>query len=152
MSTNLPNPIDADNPCTSKQFGDAGEHLVVANLILAGVPAIKMPDCWPGFDVMAAPPGQPSVKISVKARHTGTPSGNVKVTMGEFDWLAIVMVADNKPRIWLMPRDVFIAASGPMADLPVRRLSYRALFGELAAYEDNLTLNPAPAAEEAGAS
>jgi hypothetical protein len=39
---------------TSKQMGDACEMLVAAELILAGIPALKVPDNWPGYDVISA--------------------------------------------------------------------------------------------------
>jgi len=38
---------------TTKQMGDACEMLVAAELTLAGVPALKAPDYWPGYDVIA---------------------------------------------------------------------------------------------------
>ncbi len=40
---------------TSKQMGDACEMLVAAEVTLAGVPALKMPDNWPHYDVIAQP-------------------------------------------------------------------------------------------------
>jgi len=43
--------------CTPKQMGDSCEMLVAAELTLAGVPAMKMPDNWPGYDVIAQPKG-----------------------------------------------------------------------------------------------
>ena len=59
----------SDRRYTSKQMGDAGEMLVAAELTLAGVPAIKVPDNWPGYDVVAQPPGgERPVRISVKSR------------------------------------------------------------------------------------
>ena len=40
-------------PYTTKQMGDACEMLIAAELTLAGVPAMKAPDFWPGYDVIA---------------------------------------------------------------------------------------------------
>jgi hypothetical protein len=40
-------------PYTSKQMGDACEMLVAAELTLAGIPALTVPDNWPGYDVIA---------------------------------------------------------------------------------------------------
>src|SRR3954469_9048857 len=34
---------------TTRQFGDACEYLVLAELMLADWPAHKMPDGWPGY-------------------------------------------------------------------------------------------------------
>jgi len=42
---------------TSKQMGDACEMLVAAELTLAGIPALKVPDNWPHY----APPDQSSI-------------------------------------------------------------------------------------------
>jgi hypothetical protein len=41
--------------------------LVAAELTLAGIPAMKMPDNWPDYDVIAQPPGKKSLRISVKS-------------------------------------------------------------------------------------
>jgi hypothetical protein len=38
-------------PYTSKQMEDACEMPVEAELTLAGIPAMKMPDNWPCYDV-----------------------------------------------------------------------------------------------------
>ena len=54
--------------CTDKQMGDACEMLVNAELTLAGNPALKMPDGWPGYDLIAQPPGKEPQRISVKSR------------------------------------------------------------------------------------
>jgi len=37
---------------TSKQMGDACEMLVAAELTLADMPALKVPDNWPHYDVV----------------------------------------------------------------------------------------------------
>jgi hypothetical protein len=36
-------------------MGDACEMLVAAEMTLAGVPALKVPDNWPDYDVIAQP-------------------------------------------------------------------------------------------------
>jgi hypothetical protein len=54
---------------TGKQIGDACEMLVAAELTLAGIPALKVPDNWPGYDVVAQPAGDKPQRISVKS-HT----------------------------------------------------------------------------------
>ena len=38
---------DNGRTCTTKQMGDACEMFVAAEMTLAGVPAMKMPDNWP---------------------------------------------------------------------------------------------------------
>lgn len=74
-------------------MGDAGEMLVAAELTLAGIPAMKAPDNWPGYDVFAQPfVGLPQ-RISVKTR-TFARSGNFVPynNTDVFDWLAIVIL------------------------------------------------------------
>ena len=96
---------------TTKQMGDACEMLVAAELTLAGVPALRVPDFWPGYDVIAQPVGQEPLRISVKSR-TFKPGGGTFVTYLEtddFDWLAIVLLPGGPQqarRIFLVPRSV----------------------------------------------
>ena len=92
-------------------MGDACEMLVAAELTLAGIPASKMPDGWPGYDVVAQPPDVsiPPQRISVKAR-TFKRGGDTFVVYSNrdvFDWLAIVLLpGDNlaERRFFLIPR------------------------------------------------
>jgi hypothetical protein len=63
----------AEKGYTSKQQGDACEMLVAAELTLAGVPALKVPDNWPGYDVIAHPSDRGPQQVSVKSI---TPSKN----------------------------------------------------------------------------
>jgi len=90
---------------TCKQLGDAAEHLVLARLMLAGVPTAKMPDNWPGYDLMAEHPTLGQQRISVKASRNTTRGGaNIEYDSGDrFDWLAIVML-DGAERIYLCSR------------------------------------------------
>jgi hypothetical protein len=80
---------------TSKQFGDAAEHLVIGRLGLAGIPATKMPDAWPGYDLIAQSDNdRPPLRISVKALR----AGNGKVAAfwyfdpDGWDWLVLIRV------------------------------------------------------------
>ena len=96
---------------TAKQIGDGCELLVAGELTLAGVPATKMPDNWPGFDVIAQPEGESLQRISVKAR-TFKRGGDAFVDYwgkDEFDWLAIVLLpgaGQSRRRIFIVPRSV----------------------------------------------
>lgn len=99
---------------TSKHKGDACEMLVAAELTLAGIPAMKMPDNWPHYDVIAQPQQGIPQRISVKARAWKV-GGSHFVDYrhgGDFDWLAavILMPSDEKEyqrEFYLIPRDVF---------------------------------------------
>lgn len=93
---------------TSKQMGDACEMLVAAELTLAGIPALKVPDNWPHYDVIAQPITAPAQRISVKSRTFKRGAAFVEYNeFDEFDWLAIVLIdtAPDKGRtIYVIPR------------------------------------------------
>jgi hypothetical protein len=99
----------ADRMYTSKQMGDACEMLVAAELTLAGIPAIKAPDLWPGYDVIAQPPNKEIQRISVKSRTFKRGPAFVAYSKNNiFDWLAIVLLNCEAPiprRIFIIPRD-----------------------------------------------
>jgi hypothetical protein len=102
---------ESARPYTSKQMGDACEMLVAAELTLAGIPALKVPDNWPGYDVVAQRPhgDQPS-RISVKSRTFKKGAVFVSFLVSDhFDWLAIVLLdcePERKRRIFIIPADV----------------------------------------------
>lgn len=93
-------------------MGDACEMLVVAELTLAGVPAVKMPDNWPSYDLTAYPKGDAAPqKISVKSRtfKRGKDSWIEYNIKDRFDWLAIVILPDineDEPnrRVFICPK------------------------------------------------
>jgi len=89
-------------------MGDACEMLVAAELTLAGIPALKVPDNWPHYDVIAQPEGQPAQRISVKSRTYKKGSAYVEYkATDEFDWLAVVLLngsAGAERHVYLIPR------------------------------------------------
>jgi len=93
---------------TSKQMGDACEMLVAAELTLAGIPALKVPDNWPHYDVIAQRLGKPAQRISVKSRTFKTGAAFVEYNHhDQFDWLAIVLLNGldcSQRTIYLVPR------------------------------------------------
>ncbi|MFZ5705714.1 MAG: hypothetical protein ACOY5R_10650 [Pseudomonadota bacterium] len=96
-----------NKPITSKQMGDACEMLVVAELTLAGIPAHKMPDNWPHYDVIARLHDGALVKISVKSRTYKSGSNWVDWHRdSEFDFLAAVILDGSERSFYLIPRDV----------------------------------------------
>ena len=93
---------------TTKQMGDACEMLVAAELTLAGIPALKVPDNWPHYDVIAQPLGAPAQRISVKSRTFKRGAAYVDYKAGDmFDWLAIVILSGKGS----FPRYTTMAAS-----------------------------------------
>lgn len=95
---------------TKKQMGDACEMLVAAELTLAGIPALKVPDNWPGYDVIAQPFDRPPQRISVKSRtYKKGPAYVGYMDYDGFDWLAFVILANdesNQRSVYLIPRNL----------------------------------------------
>ena len=98
-------------PYTSQQMGDAGEMLVVSELTLAGVPAMKMPDNWPCYDVIAqkkdiAAPQRISVKSRTFKRGADA-YVEYKESDDSFDWLAIVLLScpgEKERQFFIIPK------------------------------------------------
>jgi len=96
---------------TTKQMGDACEMLVAAELTLAGVPALKASDYWPGYDVIAQrQDGSAPQRISVKSRTFKRGGAFVRYSAADvFDWLSIVILPghDSKGRrVFVIPRSI----------------------------------------------
>ncbi|MFG1365804.1 hypothetical protein [Xanthobacter versatilis] len=93
---------------TTKQMGDACEMLIAAELTLAGIPALKVPDNWPHYDVIAQPLGLPPQRISVKSRTFKVGAAYVEYNESDrFDWLAIVILINGggeRRSIYMIPR------------------------------------------------
>lgn len=106
----------AEKKYTPKQMGDACEMLVAAELTLAGMPAQKMGDYWPGYDVIAQPRdgGKPQ-RISVKSRTFKRGAAFVAYSRADvFDWLAIVLLPGEDSiirQIFIAPRSVVDATA-----------------------------------------
>lgn len=100
--------LQAPPSFTRKQMGDACEMLVAAELTLAGVPALKVPDNWPHYDVIAQPLAAAPQRISVKSRTYKRGSAYVSYyAYDSFDWLAAVILSADGSRtrsIYLIPR------------------------------------------------
>jgi len=90
----------------SKQMGDASEMPVAAEVTLAGVPALKMPDNWPHYDVIAQPKVGVPQRIYVRSR-TFKRGGDTFVdfdSTAQFDWWAIVLL----PGAYQLTRRIFL--------------------------------------------
>lgn len=102
---------DSKAAYTSKQMGDACEMLIAAELTLAGVPALKASDYWPGYDVIAQPKDAPPQRISVKSRNFQRRSPLFRYSADDvFDWLAIVILhpegSTDSRQCFVIPRRV----------------------------------------------
>ncbi len=132
---------------TTKQMGDACEMLVAAELTLAGVPALKAPDYWPGYDVIAQPPGTTPQRISVKSRTFKRGAAFVQYSaLDGFDWLAIVILSDENPtgrQIFMIPRyvaDQNARTYSTEKTKNVREFRIDEVARKFAAYENNFAL------------
>ncbi|MDX2028211.1 MAG: hypothetical protein SFW62_06215 [Alphaproteobacteria bacterium] len=98
----------SNHQITTKQKGDACEMLIAAKLTLAGIPALKVPDNWPHYDVIAQPQNGQPLRISVRARTYKPGAAYVGYLETEdFDWLAIVTLpggSETERRFFLIPR------------------------------------------------
>jgi hypothetical protein len=97
-------------------MGDACEMIVAGEVTLAGVPALKVPDNWPNYDVIAQPKLGVPQRIYARSR-TFKRGGDTFVdfdSTAQFDWWAIVLLpgADQLARrIFIVPKDIAEARS-----------------------------------------
>ena len=143
---------------TSKQLGDACEMLVAAEMTLAGIPTLKVPDNWPHYDLIAQHPESATpLRISVKARTYKKTSGHFvtyKAT-DQFDWLAIVLLeceGDEKRQIFLVPRhesDRCARKDGPNAKTSEHYYVINEVAKKLLKYKSNFSLSEMPTWQEA---
>jgi hypothetical protein len=139
---------------TPKQMGDACEMLVAAELTLAGVPALKVPDNWPGYDVIAQrQDATEPLRISVKSRTYKEGAAFVSYRETDtFDWLAIVLLAcptERKRRLFVIPRTVANAEARKndpaTKSADARYWRIEEIAGRFPQFEDNFCLNPSGA-------
>jgi AcrR family transcriptional regulator len=130
------------------QLSDACELLVAAELMLAGVPAFKAPEYWPGRGVIARPPGRDPQRIVVKSGALEYGAAFVSYSsLDAYEWLAIVLLEgeDTSPRrVFIVPRSVADeAARRSAAERPISFREYRIddVERKFAAYEDNFRLS-----------
>ena len=142
---------------TTKQMGDACEMLVAAEFTLAGIPALKVPDFWPGHDVIAQPrDGRPTQRVSVKSRTFKRGAAFVGYYETDaFDWLAIVLLpgGDEAARqFFIIPRK--LADAKARRDKPTSKTSKERYWRldevsrVFSQFEGNFSLRESPAAGE----
>ena len=141
---------------TSKQMGDACEMLVAAELTLAGMPALKVPDCWPDYDVVVQPQSsgdRPPLRVSVKSRtfKRGSTTFVSYDVRDNFDWLAIVLLpgaGESRRRIFVVPKA--FADATARKDSPTSKTANERYWRqdriplELARFENNFQLDEMP--------
>jgi AcrR family transcriptional regulator len=132
----------------TKQLGDACEMLVAAELNLAGVPAFKAPDYWPGRGVIAQPPGRDPQRILVKSGIFRQGAAFVGYSsLDVFEWLAIVLLpGDDSPvrRCFIVPRsaaDEMARRYATEKTINLREYRIDNVERKFAAYEDNFRLS-----------
>ena len=143
--------VKAERAYTSKQMGDACEMLVAAEMTLAGVPAMKVPDNWPCYDIVAQPRNdRPPQRVSVKSRtfKRGSDTFVVYDSRDVFDWLAIVLLPGDDQagrRIFIVPRA--IAEERARRDRPTSRTAHERYWRQdkvaevLGEFENNFALS-----------
>lgn len=119
-----------DPQSNTKQFGDACEHYVLAMLGFANVPAVKMPDNWPGYDVVAQlHPGQLQ-QIAVQGRRLPNSGMAFRLKSGAvWDWFAAVphCAKNSSTRCWILPRRTALLLSTKMPVASEHRLNISVL-------------------------
>ena len=97
------------NTITRKMLGDAGENFALGMLTFHGFPCVKMPDCWPQYDLIVEK-NNVLQKISVKTR-SKTRSFSESSWFGidsnaTFEWLiCVLMVDENTIQAWIVPKN-----------------------------------------------
>jgi hypothetical protein len=129
---------------TTKQFWDACEHYVVAMLGFANVPAQKMPDCWPAYDVIAQPHGGQPTRVAVQGRRWPNTGRAFRLQFDDgWDWFGAVLrnAGDGSTRCWILPRNVTRRMSTKMTAQGERRLNISIITGRCGQWEGNFTLS-----------
>jgi hypothetical protein len=136
---------------TTKQMGDACEMIVAGELTLAGIPAMRAPDYWPGCDVVAQPTNDIMQRVSVKARTFKTGQNFVTYDRNDiFDWLAIVILPGGSAHsrtYYVIPRETcderFRGYSGERTK-DLRELRIDELEKRIGEFRDNFKLDAEP--------
>jgi TetR/AcrR family transcriptional repressor of bet genes len=118
-----------------RQSRDGSAMLVAAELSLAGVRALRMPETWPGYDVLAQSDDGAPQRVAVVPVLFG--HGDAFVDMpaaDDFDWLGLVLLpgeGQNGRRLFLIPRAAIVRPSYRVGEIAE-------LFGS---FEDNVALD-----------
>ncbi len=129
----------------ASQIDGACEMLVAAELTLAGVPALSVPNYWRGYDVLAQPAGRDPQRIVVKSAMSRRMTTSASYpALDAFDWLAIVAVSEEAGslrRFFIVPRALLDQAVGNDTDIETSAYGVDELVRRFAAYENNFQLS-----------
>jgi hypothetical protein len=108
---------------TTKQRGDAAEHYVISMLGFNNIPAAKMPDNWPGYDLVAQRRNAAKpLRISVRFRTDGNYGPYARYKPHEpFDFIAVLFAC--------LARDVEVNFTRPPRGKRERKLIANAAKG-----------------------
>ena len=143
---------------TTKQRGDAAEHYVISMLGFNNIPASKMPDNWPGYDLVAQLPGNvPPSRISVKFCTYSKAAGSYVgyEPRDQFDFIALVVKYPTGFRTWILPRAVADATAlnpggSKSGKFTKREWQIKSIENRFPTYENNFGLAVVNAASTPG--
>lgn len=133
---------------TTKQRGDAAEHYVISMLGFNNIPASKMPDNWPGYDLVAQLPDDTKpLRVSVKFRtYSDGPGAYIGYEpVEQFDFIALVLKYPDRLRTWILPRAVANATAlnpggSKSGKFTKREWQVKSIAKRFPAYENNFRL------------
>jgi TetR/AcrR family transcriptional regulator, transcriptional repressor of bet genes len=129
---------------STRLIGDACALLVAAELTLAGVPALKAPEYWPGYNVIAQPRGRPPQRVLVKSGTFTRGAANVAYsTLDVFDWMAFVIFVGETRRCFVVPRSVIedtVQKFGSEPAINLREYRIDDVAEQFAVFENNFCL------------
>lgn len=141
---------------TPKQFGDACEHLILAELGMHGLPVNKAAENFPEIDLIVSTrePGALGTRligIQVKGLRDNGKRDSARIWRFKpegWDWLALVRVnaAEGSREVYVLPKSLVLdpdAAVGRNGEVYYSTLTE---YPELHVYRDNFNLNEHPAA------
>jgi TetR/AcrR family transcriptional repressor of bet genes len=121
----------------TRQAHDACAMLIAAELSLAGLRALRVPEYWSGYDVLAQPASSLPQRIAVASASFMQGEVYIDIPSGdEWDWLGIVILpgeGQSHRRLFVLPRAAVLRQSYRIEEI-------RTMYGK---FENNFCLNQA---------